>query len=53
MDALRCALVPEEEDGAPEEEEEAECLLVPLVMALGRTRARLRLLPDRDSLPSV
>lgn len=53
MEALRCALWPEEEEAAPEEEEEVVCLLVPLVMAPGRTRARLRLLPDRDTLLSV
>lgn len=54
MEALRCALWPEEDDeGPPEEEEEVECLLVPLVMVPGRTRARLRLLPDLDSLLSV
>lgn len=52
MEALRWALWLEEE-GAPDEEDEVECLLVPLVMAPVRTRAKLRLLPDRDSLPSV
>lgn len=53
MEALRCGLCPEEEDGAPEEEEDVECLLVPFEMVLGRTRAKLRLLPDRDSVPSA
>lgn len=55
VEALRCALWPEEEDCAPEEEEEVECLLVPLAMApaLGRIRARLKLLLDRDSVASV
>lgn len=53
VEALRCALWPEVDDGAPEEEEDVECLLLPLVMALDRTRARLRLLPVRDSVPFV
>lgn len=43
----------EEEEVEEEEEPVAkECLLVPLVMGLGRTLARDRLLPERASLPS-
>lgn len=53
MEALRCALWPEEEDCAPEEQEEVECLLVPLVMAPDRIRARLKVLLDRESVTSV
>lgn len=54
VEALRWALWPEEDvAGAAEDEEDVECLLVPLVMVPGRTLARLRLLPDRDSVPSV
>lgn len=34
------------------DEEVDECLLVPFVMVPGRTRARERLLLDRDSIPS-
>lgn len=53
VEALRCALWPDEEDWAPEEEEEVECLLVPLAMVPDRIRARLKLLLDRDSVPSA
>lgn len=51
MEALRCGLWVEEEV-APEEEVEVECLLVPLVMVPGRTLTRLRLLPDRETVLS-
>lgn len=34
------------------DEEVEECLLVPLVIGLGRTRAKDRVLLDLDSLPS-
>lgn len=51
MEALRCGLWAEEEV-APEDEVEEECLLVPLVMVPGRTLARLRLLPDRVTVVS-
>lgn len=51
MEALRWVVLLWEEE--VEVVEEVECLLVPLVTVLGRTRARLRLLVDRDSLPST
>lgn len=49
---LRGVLLCEEAEPEEEAAAEEECLLVPLVIVLGRTRARDRLLPDRDSLPS-
>lgn len=52
MEALRCVLLCEEEVEDEEEPVAEECLLVPLVMGLGRTLARDRVLAERASLPS-
>lgn len=52
MEALRWVLLCEEEVEEEEEPVAEECLLVPLVMGLGRTLARDRLLAVRASLPS-
>ena len=51
VEALRGVLLCEDEDEEDEPVAE-ECLLVPLVMGLGRTLARDRLLAERDSVPS-
>lgn len=52
MEALRWVLLCEEEVEEEEEPVAEECLLVPLVMGLGRTLARDKLLAVRASLPS-
>lgn len=52
MEALRWVLLCEEEVEDEEEPVAEECLLVPLVMGLGRTLARDRLLAVRASLAS-
>ncbi len=52
MEALRWVLLCEEEVEEEEEPVAEECLLVPLVMGLGRTLARDRLLAVRASLAS-
>ena len=49
VEALRWVLLWEEEEEEEEEPVAEECLLVPLVMGLGRTRARDRLLAERVS----